>query len=75
MLQPGDRLLQTTCIVAHFLSTRGPPFTSAFRCLDPEKLEATQKEFAALEAAGMVHCSTSPCLSPLDMVQLMAPLQ
>ena len=68
VLNPGEQLPQTTCDVAHFLSTRGPPVASAFRRLDPKKLEAAQKEFAALEAAGIVIRSTSPWASPLNMV-------
>ena len=69
VLNPGTELPQTTCQVAHFLSTRGPPVASAFRRLDPEKLEAAQKEFTALEAAGVVRRSTSPWASPLHMVR------
>jgi len=69
VLNPGMELPQTTCDVAHFLSTRGPPVASAFRRLDPEKLEAAEKEFAALEAAGVVRRSTSPWASPLHMVR------
>jgi hypothetical protein len=68
VLNPGELLPQTTCDVAHFLSTRGPPVASAFRQLDPEKLEVAQKEFAALEAAGIVCQSTSPWASRLHMV-------
>ena len=69
MLQPSDCLPQTTCDVLHFLSNRGPPVASAFRRLDPEKLEAPQKEFTALEAASIVPRSTSPWVSPLHMVR------
>ena len=69
VLNPGKELPQTSCDVAHYLSTKGPPIASAFRRLDPEKLEAARKEFAALEAAGVVRRSTSPWASPLHMVR------
>ena len=52
MLNPGKELPQTSCQVAHFLSTSGPLIASAFRRLDTEKLAAAKKEFLALEAAG-----------------------
>ena len=54
VLKPGDWLLQTTCNVAHFLSSRGPHVVSVFQYLGPEKLEAAQQEFTTLEAAGIV---------------------
>ncbi len=44
VLNPGKELPQTSCDVAHFLSTKGPPIASAFRRLDPEKLQAAQQE-------------------------------
>ena len=69
VLNPGRELPQTSCEVAHFLSTRGPPVASAFRRLDTEKLAAAKKEFAALEATGVVRRSTSPWASPLHMVR------
>jgi hypothetical protein len=40
VLNPEGELPQTSCEVAHFLSTRGPPVASAFRRLDTEKLAA-----------------------------------
>jgi Reverse transcriptase (RNA-dependent DNA polymerase) len=69
VLNPGTELLQTTCGVAHHLSTKAPPIASAFLRLDPETFEAAQKEFSALEAAGLVRGSMSPWASPLHMVQ------
>ena len=69
VLNPGKELPQTSCEVAHFLSTSGPPIASAFRRLDTEKLAAAKKEFFALEAAGVVRRSTSPWASPLHMVR------
>ena len=69
VLNPGTELPQTSCEVAHFLSTSGPPIASAFRRLDTEKLAAAKKEFLALEAAGVVRRSTSPWASPLHMVR------
>ena len=50
----GEELLQTSCKVAHFHSTTGPPVALAFRQLDREKLVAVKKEFLALEAMVVV---------------------
>ncbi len=69
MLNPGKELPHTSCDVAHFLSTKGPPIASAFRRLDPEKSETARKEFEDMEAAGVVRRSTSPWASPLHMVR------
>jgi hypothetical protein len=69
VLNPGEELPQTSCKVAHFLSTSSPPIASAFRRLDTEKLAAAKKEFLALEAAGVVRRSTSLWASPLHMVR------
>ena len=69
VLNPGKELPRTSCEVALFLSTSGPPIASAFRRLDTEKLAAAKKEFLALEAAGVVKRSTSPWASPLHMVR------
>jgi len=69
VLNPGKELPQTSCDVAHFLSTRGPPVASAFRRLDTEKLAAAKKEFLALEAARVVRRSRSPWASPLHIVR------
>jgi len=55
--------------VAYFLSTSAPPVASAFQRLDTEKLAVVKKEFLALEAAGVVRCSTSPWAFPLHMVR------
>jgi hypothetical protein len=69
VLNPGRELPHTSCEVAHFLSTSGPPFMSAFRRLDTEKLAAGKKEFLALEAGGVVRRSTSPWAPPLHIVR------
>ena len=42
VLNPGKELPQTSCEVAHFLSTSGPPIASVFRRLDTEKLAPPQ---------------------------------
>jgi hypothetical protein len=65
MLNLGTQLPQTTCEVAHFLHTRGQLVASAFQQLDLEKLAEAKKEFAALEVAGVVRCSTSQWVSLL----------
>ena len=56
VLNPEDQLPQTTCNMAHFLSTRA---WQSHRWLDPKKMEAAQKELEALEAPGIIHPSTS----------------
>ena len=47
----------------------GPPVFAKARRLDAEKLESARKEFAAMEAAGVIRRSSSPWASPLHMVQ------
>ena len=47
----------------------GPLSAPVAEQLDTEKLAAAKKEFAALEAAGVVRRSTSPWASPLHMVR------
>ncbi len=53
-------VIETTC---------SRPVTSRYRRLPPEKLEAAKKEFAALEAQGIIEKSNSQWSSPLHMVQ------
>ena len=55
--------------MAYILCTTGHPVASVFQQLDMEKLEAVKKESLALEAAGVVRCSTSPWASPLHIVR------
>ena len=43
-------------------------FLAKARRLDAEKLESARKEFAAMEAAGVISRSNSPWASPLHMV-------
>ena len=69
VLNPQGTLRQTMCNIAHFLSTRGPPIASIFQRLVTEKLAAGQKEFLAMERAGVVLRSTSPWAPPLHMVR------
>ena len=47
----------------------GPPVFAKARRLDAEKLESARKEFAAMEAAGVIRRSNSPWASPLHMVR------
>ena len=47
----------------------GPPVFAKARRLDAEKLESARKEFAAMEAAGVIRRSNSSWASPLHMVQ------
>ena len=47
----------------------GPPVFAKARRLDAEKLESARKEFAAMEAAGVIRRSSSPWASTLHMVQ------
>ena len=56
--------------VRHSVPTSpGPPVFAKARRLDAEKLESARKEFAAMEAAGVIRRSNSPWASPLHMVQ------
>ena len=57
-------------LVRHFVpTTLGPPVFTEARRLDAEKFESARKEFAALEAAGIIRRSDSPLASPLHMAQ------
>ena len=55
--------------VSHHILTEGPPITAKARRLDPEKLAAAKKEFAAMEAAGIIRRSDSAWASPLHLVK------
>jgi hypothetical protein len=54
-------------VVHHILRDSRPLFAKA-RCLEPAKRRIAKEEFAALEKAGIVSHSTSPCASSLHMV-------
>ncbi len=54
--------------VVHHIVTDGPPATARFRRLDPAKLMAAKRDFAKLEAEGIVRRSSSSWSSPLHMV-------
>ena len=47
----------------------GPPVFAKARRLDAEKLKSARKEFAAMEAAGVIRRSSSPWAIPLHMVK------
>ncbi len=53
--------------VQHHIKTNGPPMASRFRRLEGAKLEASRKEFEAMESDGIVQRSTSPWAYPLHM--------
>ena len=55
-----EHVIETTCSC---------PVTSRYRRLDPEKLEVARKEFAEMEAQGIVARSNSSWASPLHMVE------
>ena len=56
--------------VRHSVPTApGPPVFAKARRLDAKKLESARKEFAAMEAAVVIHCSSSPWASSLHMVR------
>ena len=55
-----EHIIETTC-------TR--PISSRYRRLDPAKLEAAKKEFAEMEAQGIIRRSSSSWSSPLHMVE------
>jgi len=69
VVNPG-KLLPARVVhdVEHHIRTAGPPIASKFRRLEGEKLEAARKEFASMEAEGIIRRSTSPWASPLHMV-------
>jgi hypothetical protein len=54
--------------VVHHIVTDGPPATAHFRRLDPAKLLAAKRDFAKLEAEGIIRRSSSSWSSPLHMV-------
>jgi cleavage and polyadenylation specificity factor subunit 1 len=54
--------------IRHTLETTGRPVFAKARRLDPDKLCQGDAEFRQLKAAGIIHRSDSPWLSPLHMV-------
>jgi cleavage and polyadenylation specificity factor subunit 1 len=54
--------------VQHTIETKGRPLFAKSRRLDPDKLRTAEKEFRALEKAGIVRRSNSGWSSPLHMV-------
>jgi hypothetical protein len=55
--------------VEHYIITDGPPETSKYRRLDPDRLAAARSEFEELERQGVVRKSSSNWASPLHMVK------
>jgi hypothetical protein len=53
--------------VQHTVETKGRPLFAKSRRLDPDKLRTAEKEFRALEKAGIVRRSNSGWSSPLHM--------
>jgi transposase InsO family protein len=66
---PSGDLPPAKHAVQHHIETEGRPVTAKYRRLDPVKLAAAKKEFAALERQGIVRRSNSNWSSPLHMVQ------
>ncbi len=54
--------------VEHIIQTTGYPVFASARRLDQEKYAVAEKEFLALEAAGVIPHSDSPWASALHMV-------
>jgi hypothetical protein len=54
--------------IQHNVETKGRLLFAKSRRLDPDKLRTEEKEFCALEKAGIVRCSNSGWSSPLHMV-------
>jgi len=54
--------------VQHTIETTGRPLFAKARRLDPAKLAVAEREFAKMEADGIVRRSKSPWASPLHMV-------
>jgi hypothetical protein len=54
--------------VQHTVETKGRPLFAKSRWLDPDKLRTAEKEFRALEKAGIVRRSNSGWSSPLHVV-------
>ena len=52
----------------HFISTRGPPVHAHAHRLRHDKLTLAKKEFASMEAMGIIQHLSSPWASPLHMV-------
>ncbi len=53
----------------HIKVKEGPPISSKFRRLDPEKFAAAKAEFDQLERDSIIRRSDSPWASPLHMVK------
>jgi hypothetical protein len=56
--------------VEHYIKVKdGPPISSQFRHLDPEKFSAAKAEFDLLERDDIIPWSDSPWASPLHIVK------
>lgn len=69
LVEPNFRSPAVPHGVRHHIPTTGPPVHAQARRLPPDKLAAAKKEFAAMEAAGIIRRSSSPWSSPLHMVR------
>ncbi len=69
VVNASKQLPPTTHGVHHHIETTGRPVAAKYRRLDPERLKAAKKEFAELEAQGIIRRSDSQWASPLHMVK------
>jgi hypothetical protein len=68
LLRLSSAVSQPTHGVVHHILTDGISVFAKASRLEPAKCRISEEEFAALEKAGIVSCSTSPWASPLHMV-------
>jgi Reverse transcriptase (RNA-dependent DNA polymerase) len=69
MVNASKKMLPVKHKVDHYIITDGPPETSKYGRLDPDRLAAARAEFEELERQGVVHKSSSNWASPLHMVR------
>jgi cleavage and polyadenylation specificity factor subunit 1 len=68
LLQPSTVAPQPSHGVVHHILTDGRQVFAKAHLLELAKRRVAEEEFATLEKAGIVSCSTSPWASPLHMV-------
>lgn len=65
LTQPRTALEEPKHGVRHTISTKGPPVSSKFRRLDPERYKVARDEFLRMMDLGYVRPSKSPYASPI----------
>jgi hypothetical protein len=68
LVQPSSAAPHRHHGVVHHILTTGRPVFAKNRCLEPAKRGVAEEEFATMEKAGIVSCSMSLWVLPLQIV-------